>query len=117
MPAPLYTFASLRGAHVIELRLPHHLDVMLFDDLNTSLTHHIHHHPGHYVIDLSRTDYMGSAVLGLLVNLRTKVRSSGGELVVCCLSTRLQEIFRVGALERLFRVAPTRETAVDLLDA
>lgn len=115
MPASLYNIAVHRGAHLLELQLPLHLDVMVFDQLNTDLIAYVEKHPGHYLIDLARTDYMGSAVLGLLVNLRSKVRSRGGEMVLCCLSPRLQEIFRIGALERLFRIAPTQDAALQML--
>lgn len=115
MPDQLYILAKQGKVQVLELHLPLHLDVITFDDLNTSLNTIITSNPGDYVLDLSNTDYVGSAVLGLLVNLRTKVRKSGGRLVLCRLSPRILEIFRVGSLESLFTISPTREAAIDLL--
>lgn len=116
MAAPLYNLSETRGVRVIELRLPLSMDVIIFDQLNSELVSQVANHPGDYLIDLAQTDYVGSAVLGLLVNLRSKIRSTGGELVLCRLSPRILEIFRIGALERLFTIAPTRDAAVELLD-
>lgn len=115
MASPLYNLSQTRGVRVIELRLPLSMDVIIFDQLNSELVSEVANHPGDYLIDLAQTDYVGSAVLGLLVNLRSKIRTGGGELVLCCLSPRILEIFRIGALERLFTIAPTRDAAVELL--
>ena len=113
MPVPeLYIFSSEGPIHVIELRLPLQMDVLMFDDLNSALISHIMSNKGDYLIDLSRTDYVGSAVLGLLVNLRQKIRAAGGKLVLCQLSPRILEIFRVGSLQQLFTLASTRAAAV-----
>ncbi len=115
MASSLYSISDLEFGRVVELSLPAQMDVIQFDDLNVSLISEIDSKPSHYVIDLSRTDYVGSAVLGLLVNLRTRVRKSGKKLVLCRLSPRIIEIFRVGSLESLFVVVGTREAAVQAL--
>lgn len=117
MPSELYTFGQTTGdaPRVIELRLPLQLDVLTFDDLNTALLDHVQANGGNYIIDLSGTDYVGSAVLGLLVNIRSRIKRAGGQLVLCSLSPRILEIFRVGSLESLFTIAPTREAAVGKL--
>ena len=114
MPSDLYTFVPTAPdvASVIELRLPLQLDVLTFDDLNTALLNHVTERGGDYIIDLSGTEYVGSAVLGLLVNVRSRVKRAGGRLVLCKLSPRILEIFRIGSLEQLFLIAPTRDAAV-----
>jgi anti-anti-sigma factor len=98
--------------HVIELQLPMQLDVIAFDDLNNALLGYISTNRADYVIDLAGTDYIGSAVLGLLVNLRTRIKRAGGRLVLCQLSPGILEIFKIGALETLFVLATTRNSAV-----
>lgn len=115
MPDELYNFAAEGPLKIIQLKLPVHLDVIAFDDLNTKITDRISKEPGDYIIDLSGTEYVGSAVLGLLVNLRSRIRRAGGKLVLCCLSPRILEIFRVGSLESLFTISPTRAAAVEVL--
>jgi anti-anti-sigma factor len=116
MPEALYILSTLEsGVRVLELRLPPQMDVISFDDLNLALTDEFDRAPGDYIIDLSATDYVGSAVLGLLVNIRSRVRRSGGRLVLCRLSPRILEIFRIGSLESLFTISATRETAIETL--
>jgi anti-anti-sigma factor len=125
MPETLYILSDLTtpaGAkvRVVELRLPLQMDVITFDDLNVSLTNELTSPSAatDVVVDLARTSYVGSAVLGLLVNLRSRVRrlgGGGGRLVLCNLSPRILEIFRVGSLESLFTITPTREDAIRVL--
>lgn len=115
MSASFYEIIPHDVCRIVELALPSQMDVISFDDLNVSLINEVDSTPTHYVIDLSKTDYVGSAVLGLLVNLRTRVRKSGKRLVLCRLSPRIVEIFRIGSLESLFTVVPTREAALDIV--
>src|SRR4051812_34752252 len=78
--------------HVIELLLPLSLDVGQFDSLNEQLGQIVDEQPhARWVVDLSGVENTGSSVLGLLVNLRQKVKQGRGSLVLCRLSERLQK--------------------------
>lgn len=101
------------GIQVVELSLPGLLDAAELDRLNDNLLSQIAAAPnGRWVLDLSSVDYVGSAVLGTFVNIRQQVKSGGGRLVLCCLSSTLQDIFRACCMERLFTICRTREDAV-----
>jgi anti-anti-sigma factor len=63
---------------------------------------------------MSRVNYMGSAMLGLVVNLRQQIRNASGELVLCGLSPRLLGIFRTCCMERLFTIVRTRADAIKM---
>ena len=41
------------------------------------------------MLDLTDVVYMGSSVLGLMVNVRQTIKSAGGKLVLCGMSERL----------------------------
>src|SRR5262245_29731322 len=80
------TSAAARSAlvSVVELRLPQLLDSSEFDELNESMLAAVQETPnGGWVIDLTHVSYMGSAMLGLMVNLRQRIRGAGGRLVLC----------------------------------
>lgn len=99
--------------NVVELTLPPTLDVDEFDRLNESLLALVRGEPGAgWVLDLSRLSYVGSAVLGLMVNLRQQVKQTGGRLALCGLSPQLVHIFNTCCMERLFRIVKTRDDAV-----
>jgi anti-anti-sigma factor len=66
---------------IIELALPSVLDGAEFDALNESLLNVVADHPdGRWVIDLTSVTYLGSSMLGLLVNIRQRVKQSHGAL-------------------------------------
>ena len=111
-------FAHVSGdkVEVLELRLPQQLDFNEFDQLIESLNAAVTSKPAaKWVIELSQVEYTGSAVLGLLVNLRQQIKESGGALVLCGTSPRLLDILHACSLDRLFKTAPTRETAIKLV--
>jgi anti-anti-sigma factor len=58
---------------------------------------------------------MGSAMLGLMVNIRQRIKSGGGQLTLCNVSPRLLAIIRACSMERLFRIARSRADAIKAL--
>ena len=113
MSANLYKHSKAGTVNVVDLTLPHTLDIEEFDRLNESILELIRGEPeGQWVLDLSQLSYMGSAALGLLVNLRQQIKQSGGRLVLCGLSPQLVHIFKTCCMERLFRIVKSRKDAV-----
>jgi anti-anti-sigma factor len=109
----LYQLSKAGTVNVVDLTLPHTLDIQEFDRLNEAILSLVHGEPeGQWVLDLSRLSYMGSAALGLMVNLRQQIKQSGGRLVLCGLSPQLLQIFKTCCMERLFKIVKTREDAV-----
>src|SRR4051794_25797076 len=111
--AELFHVSAVDVVQVIRLTLPESLDSGEFDRLNESVLAVVGQRAsGSWVVDLSALEYAGSSVLGLLVNVRQRVKESGGRLVVCGLSELLLHIFRTCSLERLFVVRRSLEEAV-----
>lgn len=100
-------------AHILTLRLPCALDSNDFDRLNEQLLTSFDAQPNaRWVLDVSGVAYMGSAVLGLLVNVRQRALKTGGRLVLCGLSPGLLRIFRTCCMERLFEIYRTQADAI-----
>ena len=115
MLAHLYRHSKSGTVNVVDLSLPHALDIDEFDRLNESMLELVRSEAeGQWVIDLSQLDYMGSAALGLLVNLRQQIKQSGGRLVLCGLSPRMMLIFKTCCMEKLFRIVKSRKDAISL---
>ncbi|MBC8107433.1 MAG: STAS domain-containing protein [Anaerolineae bacterium] len=107
-----YRIESSERAQVIELTLPQMLDSAEFDELNEAILSTISERKSErWVIDLGQVSYMGSAMLGLMVNLRQQIKSAGGKLVLCSMPPSLMQIFRTCCMERLFVIAKTRDEA------
>jgi len=116
MPADYFQLKQSGSANVIELLLPDELDSVEFDRLNESMLHLFDGRSSeNWILDLSKTEYVGSAVLGLMVNIRQHVKAAKGKLVICSLSRTLGDIFHASSLERLFTIAKTRSEALKLM--
>ena len=113
MSTNLYRLSKTGTVNVVDLTLPNSLDIDEFDRLNEGILEVIRTEPdGQWVLDLSQVAYLGSAALGLLVNLRQQIKQSGGRLVLCGLSPQLLHIFKTCCMERLFRITKTRKDAI-----
>jgi anti-anti-sigma factor len=114
MSEHLYRHTTEGGIHVIDLLLPMTTDHTEFDKLNDVVGDLLEGKPASekWVIDLSHVDYIGSALLGLLVNLRQRVKAGGGRLVLCGLSDHLNKALRTCSLQSLFTIADRREAAL-----
>ena len=112
----LFRVSREQAVGVVELALPSVLDSEEFDQLNEAmLSLFANEGESRWVLDLSGISYAGSAVLGLMVNVRQKIKQSGGRLVLCSLSPRLLQIFQTCSLERLFTIVRDREDALRVL--
>ena len=109
-----FAVKSVGAVQVIRLQLPEQLDSGEFDRINESLlTLLANKASGSWVLDLSGLAYAGSSVLGLMVNLRQRVKQAGGRLVLCGLSEGLVQVFRTCSLERLFLISRNVNDAVE----
>ena len=66
-----------------------------------------------FVIDFANTGYIDSSGLGVLVSLSKKIREQGGELRLSSLNEDLQTLFELTKLDTLFRIADTKEKALE----
>ena len=64
------------------------------------------------VLDLSRTTYHGSTALGFFVRLWKRVKTVGGNMVLCGLSHNEKEVLHVTRLDTLWPQRDTRDEAL-----
>ena len=113
MSTDLFNLTEDGSIRVLELVLPTTIDSSEFDRLNESVLDVMGKEPGaRWVLDLSRVAYMGSAVLGLMVNIRQVVMKAQGTIVLCGMSERLMRIFETCCMERLFKIVPGKPEAI-----
>ena len=68
------------------------------------------------VVDLSKVDLMTSAGIRVLVMMAQRLQRSGGGLALCALSDRVRSVLEIAGLLAQFRIGPTREQAIALLN-
>jgi len=70
-----------------------------------------------FVLELSGVKYMNSSGLNILVNVLTKARNAGGDVVVCNLSKKVSDLLVITKLDSIFHILPTEQEAVKKLKA
>ncbi len=65
-----------------------------------------------YIIDFSRTGYIDSSGLGVLVSLQKKIRDVDGELRLSGLNEDLHTLFELTKLDTLFTIVDSAEDAL-----
>lgn len=68
-----------------------------------------------FILELSGVKYMNSSGLNILVNLLTKARNSGGDVVVCNLSKKVSDLLVITKLDSIFHILPTEQEAIKKL--
>lgn len=87
------------------------LDQTLTPTLEQHLTTLLDEQHARIIVDLSQTSYINSGGLRTLVTGWRKARQQNGNLVLCGLNGRLQEIFGMVGFDQLFQIFPTRQAA------
>ena len=65
------------------------------------------------LLNFGNVQYLSSAALGKLINLKKKVGAVQGKLKLCCIHPDLLEVFRITRLDQVFEIYPEEQTAID----
>lgn len=68
-----------------------------------------------YIFDLAELKYMNSTGLNVLINLFTKTRREGGEVIIVNVNKKINELLIITKLTSLFIISDTIEKAVGKL--
>jgi anti-sigma B factor antagonist len=113
MAEEIFRILQERSVGIVEFRVRPDSDAMALDVLMETISIEFDNRKlTAWVLDLTQVRFLNSAGLGMLVNIRQKIRQSHGKLALCGLSNELMELFRSCCLERLFIIEKTRPAAV-----
>ncbi len=65
------------------------------------------------VLDLADTSYVSSLILASLVYIHQRAKTAGGDLIICNVKNRVQEILSVTNLDKVFSISKSREEAIN----
>lgn len=65
------------------------------------------------LLNFSNVQYLSSAALGKLINLKKKVGAIKGVLKLCCIHPDLLEVFKITRLDQVFEIYSEEQTALD----
>src|SRR5215212_4612458 len=69
------------------------------------------------IVDFTRTTFIDSTTLGVLVGGVKRLRPNGGRLSIVCSDRNITKIFEITGLDRVFTIYPTRDEALAKLDS
>jgi len=69
-------------------------------------------HPKKIVFDFEQVKFFSSQVLGLLLDIRAKLQTYNGEVVISAINPQLYRVFKITNLDKIFRFFPDKESAV-----
>lgn len=67
------------------------------------------------IIDLYKVEFFGSAALGMLVRINSRVKDRKGQMRVANIAPQVMEIFTLTKLDQVLRISATRSGAVNIL--
>jgi len=69
-------------------------------------------HPNKLVFDFGGVKFFSSQVLGVLLDIRAKLKTYNGEVVISAIEPQLHRVFRITNLDKVFRFFKDKESAV-----
>lgn len=64
------------------------------------------------VFDFSRTEFMDSSGIGILLNRYKQIVANGGKVVICGVNPQVGRILHVGGITRLMKHYDSKEAAI-----
>lgn len=68
--------------------------------------------PGRLIFDFAGVKFFSSQVLGLLLEIRSKLRTYNGEVVISAIKPQLHRVFTITSLDKIFRFFPDKQSAL-----
>ena len=70
--------------------------------------------PLRLLFDFEGVKFFSSQVLGLLLDIRTKLNKNNGKVVISAINPQLHRVFKITNLDKVFEFFPDRESAIKI---
>ena len=67
---------------------------------------------GALVVDLTKTEFFGAALLGVLLRVTREAQETGREVVLCGVGEHAANLLRLTRLDKVWQLYPTRRSAL-----
>jgi anti-sigma B factor antagonist len=93
------------------------IDLFTAPELKSALGEALESNHSRIVVDLTRTTFLDSTALGVLIGAVKRLRSRDGALTIVNTDPNIAKTFEITGLDQIFTIRPTRDEAVAALDA
>jgi anti-sigma B factor antagonist len=70
-----------------------------------------------FVVDLTAVELINSSGISMLVNILTKARRSGGDVILCHISEKVERLMLITKLNSIFQIADDVQQAKNRFEA
>ena len=93
------------------------IDLFTAPELKSALGEALESGQTRIVVDLTNTTFLDSTALGVLIGAVKRLRSRDGVLTIVNIDANIAKTFEITGLDQIFTIRPTRDEAVEALDA
>jgi anti-sigma B factor antagonist len=104
------------GDHAYLIALSGEVDLYTAQEFKKELLDAIAQGAKQVIVDFSKTTFIDSTALGVLVGAVKRLRMNEGQLSLVCSDGNITKVFAVTGLDRVFRIYPNRVEALEQLD-
>jgi anti-sigma B factor antagonist len=101
--------------HIVAIR--GEIDLFTAPEVKTVLASAIDSGRIRVVVDLTETTFLDSTALGVLIGAVKRLRTRNGALTIVNVDANIAKTFEITGLDQIFTIRPTRDEAVQALDA
>jgi len=73
-------------------------------------------HPSSLIFDFEGVKFFSSQVLGLLLDIRAKLETCNGKIVISAINPQLHRVFKITNLDKIFEFFPNKESAIEAMN-
>lgn len=84
-------------------------------ELLTEIENHLQKGENKFLLNFNKLDYINSSGLNVLINILTKARKSGGDIVICGINKKIEELLIMTKLDGIFKLVDNEEAGALLL--
>ncbi len=96
--------------------LPSKFDTLKSEDVELSLMKLLGDGTKKLLCDFSKTEYIASSGLRVILSVSKKLHKSGGKIVLSSMKPLISEVFKMAAFDKILAIYETRDKALETLN-
>lgn len=88
-------------------------DAYTANDIETILKTQITKGTKKIIADFSKTEYIASAGLRVLLSTAKKLNNNGGKIVLSTMKPQIHEVFEISGFTQIFKIYPSQKEALE----
>jgi anti-sigma B factor antagonist len=105
------------GAAVVAFKSPSVSEVEVITAASKQIKEFIdENQPKKIIFDFESVKFFSSQVLGLLLDIRAKLKPLNGEVLISAINPQLHRVFKITNLDKVFRFFPDKQSAVQAMN-